>query len=248
MNHPIFATIAAGLLAAAPVAGLSAQPAANAAVQPRSDVALELAKLFVPETDLALTTEQNFSKGFDRALAEDQTSAQLERQFPGTLAAARAAGLKVVSDAMPESIRSLQLQYQQFLASEFTPAEQVELLAFMRSPTGRKLVSLGDQIYDTDKIPVTGKDGEPVKVTQEQIAAAVDYGVIAKFSTEELTELANFSRTKAGKKLQGATQKVQQLIADWVNQFMAAQMQPVQAAVLTAVRDHVAAVQRRTSQ
>lgn len=233
-------------MAAMLMLAVAASPGTMAAQQapspsPVADVPRAIGELYAPREMMKAKTAAHFDKSFRAGLARSQDTARIEQQFPGIMDAAGSAARRVVIDAMDAKIAGLQNQIAAFVAADFTAPEQQGLLAFMQSSTGRKLVSMGDEIYDTDKlVKQAAQAGATPAITQQQMASSLDYGFIGKMTPDELKQMAAFGVTPAGRKLQASTAKLQQLVVTWVNAFMAEQQGPIQTAVVTAMQQYVA--------
>lgn len=226
------------VLAVAPASWSTASAAPMQAAQ--ENVALEVGRLFAPPELMLASAAKGFDEGFSRSIADDQNLKTAEKRYPGLTAAVKAAARGAVLEGMKGGIGDLQAQAAALFGREFTPVEQSQLLEFMRSSTGRKLVSLGDQVYDTDKLVGKLATDSNTKLTQQDVAAAQSFAFIGKMTEPELMELVRFSATPTGGKFRTVLPKVQALMASWTNDLVAKQQQPIQAAVMRAMRTHIA--------
>lgn len=231
-------TICAALLLV-PV-GAAAQQAAPPVSAP-ANLPAATAELFAPSALMLEQTGANFDQSFKATLAKNAQMAAMEQKHPGLLDALSSTARDIVLTGMEEGLPDLHRQIADLIANDFDGVEQRQLYDFMASPTDRRMVAMGAQVYNRDKLRAGAIDGDgKPALTADTLAGAVDPNFMDRVSAADMAVLAAFSATPGGQKMVADQPKLQALTAAWINTLIAAQNDKIEAAVADRVQSFLA--------
>jgi len=243
------AAAGSGASAAVPAVPLVAPPPPNplaAPIPPAERMAsddpavLGVVSLLLPQDMLEAAVDREFDAGFLKAFNQDPQSIAVEQSYPGTRDAALAAGRGAAHAIFSEEFGRFRIVYAGILTESFTRAELGRLTTFLRSALGRKLVAMGDKIYDMDSLQAAMQSslaGPPL--TGQAIARSVNPQFVDALTDQEIKEMARFALTAEGRKFTALNPRVQAETASWLNNVFQNRMGDVQVAVVRAVSDHI---------
>lgn len=222
-----------------PVAA-TAQQAPPPAAAP-ANLPAATAELFAPSALMLEQTGANFDRSFKATLANNAQIAAMEQKHPGLLDALSSTARDVVLKGMEAGLPDLHRQIADLISNDFDGVEQRQLYDFMVSPTGRRMVALGAQVYNRDKLRAGAidSDGKPA-LTADKLAGAIDPNFMDRVSSADLAVLAAFSATPGGQKMVAVQPKLQAVTAAWINTLIAAQNDKIEAAVSDRVQSFLA--------
>ena len=133
-----------------------------------------------------------------------------------------------------------------FIATNFTPAQQRELLTFYSSPAGQRILVATSKAVDSSKIVEQKKDGTiAIKSDMGSISAATDYGLYKSMSKEDMAAAMRFIASPTGRVFQAKTPALTQLIAGRMNAMIAEVGPEVAVRSGEALRSYIAAHDRK---
>lgn len=200
------------------VAQTSAASAQNSAV--RQD-ALELARLLNPSEPLIKLAGRSFDEAFDKGMAADGGSEELEKAYPGFVAALRQTIRETTLADLRADMPGLHQRYARFFASNFTAAETAELLRFYRSPTGTKVIQAKFDNIDVSKMSDRFAEDPNAKLSSGDIKAMSDSaipGALKGMSAEDIKALIAFGLQPVGRKLKSVAPQMAQIEAEIANE------------------------------
>ncbi|WP_157216505.1 DUF2059 domain-containing protein [Flavisphingomonas formosensis] len=182
----------------------------------------------------------NFDKGFYDSFDKDPQAVELERQYPGTRAAALEAGRAAAKTVLLQAFADLRTIYVRMLTDTFLRQEFVQLDAFLQSPVGRKMVNLGEKAVDPNKLIDEARSSpNGLSVTQQSISRAMNPLFLDNMTDDEIKALGRFALTPPGRKFYALTPRVKRELADWMSGLLNGSMGDIQVAVARAVADHI---------
>jgi hypothetical protein len=244
MKAALVLLLLAGPAAAQPAPAPSTAPV-EAASKPLS-VAQQIARAYLPEQLLAESNADEFDRGFDASVAKDPGTAELERQYPGALAAMKSAAKEFALARFRSELPGTWDAVAAFIATNFTPAQQRELLTFYSSPAGQRILVATSKAVDSSKIVEQKKDGTiAIKSDMGSISAATDYGLYKSMSKEDMAAAMRFIASPTGRVFQAKTPALTQLIASRMNAMIAEVGPEVAVRSGEALRSYIAAHDRK---
>jgi hypothetical protein len=250
-------TLAVFLAGLAPVAAHAQQAAAVAssptAAAPSapapSSPALELAKLYLQEDLVVDQATENFDKSFNIGFESNQSSKDLESNFPGIRQAALDAGHKVFVSEYISAIPLWRVDLARFIDTNFSTTETNAMIGYFQSPAGAKatkVMSEGGDISALAKKYSANPDN--IKIEAEDANSLVNIGNLSKLSQAELTEVMKFFMTPAGRKFTRLSPQLQTILLNEVNNAIAALMPKAQSAIVEAISGYIANFDKTTSE
>ena len=166
----------------------------------------------------------------------------MEQKYPGITGSISAAVRNVVTQVIADSLPGLRKQIEQLVADNFDAVEQRETYDFLASPAGRKMVAMGDKIYNQDKLRagMAKLPPEQRKLTGEALAAAIDPDFVTLLTPDELAAVNAFAASAGGSKMAATTPQLQTLIATWANTTLAGHGDEIRAATIQQIDTFIA--------
>lgn len=244
-----FRCVAALLLATAMLPSSALSQTANSttegAATEKQQLLQKFAGFYVPTDVSTEGALANYERQFLRSFESESASAAMEKQYPGLTRAALAAGKAVVEKALRQYIPQSQLEVVQYMDSKFTTDELVKINAFY----GKLVIqsSMKDIVgnIDTDKIADDMKakmrtgNGE-IAVDKDQVLSAATASAMQTMTDDQIKAYSEFVRTPTGRKFMLNADSLVDIVAKSTSKSMNEVMGPVQQAVMTAARDHMA--------
>lgn len=225
-----------GLLLAA---ALVAPAAASAQV---ASEAQEFGRLYLPAAATTAHAEESFRKEASRALDQQPQVAAMEKRYPTLRKALLDAGAQVTRQQYVARVPGMQARVATLASTSMTSDELRDVNAFLRSGTGQAVQAAMRSNTDTGKLAGTAQasGGTPV-LTPEQAASTIDVaGAVGALTPDQLSDVARFSATAAGRKFQQISPQLLAIMTDETNRLLQETVPKVQQAMLMAMRAQAA--------
>lgn len=232
--------IALALAISAPLAIAAPAAAQNSTATAPSAEAQRFGTLYLP-IELSLESAiAGFNKEFEPAIRADANVVALEKAKPGLIDAAGNAGRDAMTRIMRRDLPAAQERIAAFAAANLTNAELAQINQFYASGAGTRLQQLVAANADTSGLAEQTRDtGSIPKLEGGQLLAMIDPTVITKLSKEDLAALLKFGATPAGRKMNGLTKPLADLVAGEMNNIVTAMTPEIEKAVVAAITRHL---------
>ena len=228
--------LAAAALAAAPA--LAAQPAsAPPAAQPGArQAATELARLLAPRDTMIPLNMKWAEKSIEDLPKLDAEAGEFEREYPGVHQAMWLAAKDELRAQLESGLPDLWTRLEQLYLAEMTEPEIRALIAFYKTPTGKRLI---EGMYgNSDLQPViesmaTSEDGS---ISEQSVRAATEEAkrktvTAANIDPKDIMPLVGAMPLA---KMRAVGEKVQQVTLEWVNKEDPEQQERINKLMLEA--------------
>lgn len=205
----------------------------------------KFAEFYVPTDGSTQGAMANYERQFLRSFENDSASVAIEKQYPGLANAALAAGKTVVEKAFRQYIPQTHVEIVQYMDSRFTADELMKINAFYGTAVIRSSMKDIVQNIDTDKITDEMKakmragNGE-IAVDRNQVLSAATTSAMKTMTDAQIVIYSEFVATPTGRKFMLNAEALIDIVAKSTSKAMNEVIGPVQQAVMTAARDHVA--------
>ena len=217
----------------------------EAAASEKQQLLQTFAEFYVPTEVSTQGALANYERQFLRGFESDGTSVAMEKQYPGLAKAALAAGKVVVEKALRQYIPQSQTEVMQFMDSRFTTGELVKINAFYGKSANQSSMKDIVQNVDSDKIAddmkAKMKTGTAeIAIDKDQMLSAATASAMKTMTDDQIKAYSEFMATAAGRKFMLNAGTLLDIVAKSTSTALTEVMGPVQQAVMTAARDHVA--------
>jgi hypothetical protein len=174
-----------------------------------------------PEKPMIDMVSRNFSDSMRAAIDANEDYLTLEKDYPGISNAMVEAMTKAMLADLVADIPADRRRYARFYASQFTPAETAELIAFYSSSAGQRLIAAKYATLDAKPLMKDFAENPESEVSQQQIRdinRAATNSIIEGMSPADKAALLAFAKTPVFAKLTAARGEMEKLEAEIANE------------------------------
>jgi hypothetical protein len=243
MKHRIHCLAAAALAALAQPAtakcGMDVAPpppGADAPAQARA--AHELASLYYPEAIIIAVVERQSRTAFEQGVRQSLGGETILQNMPELVDVWYEATMRIIRPCVAILVPNLQNGAAEVLGNRMSVAHMREVAAFYRSDTGRATMAALVQTLRPAQ-PRLRPDGLVEPMTRADIRDAIPTNFIDLLTPAQVADLARFGTSPHGQAFVNATPHLESLTVAAVNRLNAAAQPEIEAAVRTAIQDHL---------
>lgn len=208
--------------------------AAADAVSETDDPAMDYARLFMPAEQVSSQGVALFRQTFDTGFASNPDNLALERQHPGTQAAAREAGAAAMQAVFQRELPGIQTRIADAVRPQASAEDLREISRFMRTPTAQAMQRAASQGMTG---PVTARAGDGGPALRPEDLAKAGQDSVGALTPAQLAELQRFAGTPAGQALNKLAPVSSQLVLTETNALAQRAAPEVSAAISKVVQE-----------
>jgi len=227
---------AAAALAATPV--IAAQPAGTPpAAQPGArQAATELARLLAPRETMIPLNMKWAEKSIEDLPKLDAEAGEFEREFPGVHQAMWLAAKNELRAQLDSGLPDLWARLEQLYLAEMTETEIRALIAFYKTPTGKRLIEGMYGNSDLQPVIESMAASEDGSISEQSVRAATEEAkrktvTAANIDPKDIMPLVGAMPLA---KMRAVGEKVQQVTLEWVNKEDPEQQERINKLMLEA--------------
>jgi len=207
-------------------------------------VAAALVEVITPSDTVAPMVRHGAEPRLLRELAANPDLSSLEETYPGITAAVQQAALASIEQIVTRGYPSLAARQRDLLATEFTPKELTELLAFLSGPAARHMSALEREAVHgqagSSNLAQLGDKSAQGNLTSQDLRTAMPQPHFEKLSPLEVAEINKFSVSPTGRKYTAFIPRWTGVLSGWINEIAPSGQAELRNVVLNTVNSYTA--------